>query len=90
MFFSFVLGMALVCLFQPLCSGPSCEVHKAPSIGEMKSTTYTLGTKCYQFQSSTVSCPASGAIEAFSTTDLPRGNAATPQDRKTAPGAAMK
>jgi hypothetical protein len=76
MFFSFVLGMALVCLFQPLCVGPSCEVHKAPSIDEMKRSTYKLGSKCYQFQSSTISCPASGYVEAFSIAAQPPAEAA--------------
>lgn len=67
MFFSFVLGMGIISLFQPLCTGPSCERHKAPSPDEMKKTTYKLGSKCYQFKVETQKCPEPPVkiIEAF-------------------------
>jgi hypothetical protein len=67
LFFSFVLGLALVSLFIPTCNGPQCEKHTAPSLEEMKKTTYKLGSKCYQFHSEIVNCPEPPAkvYEAF-------------------------
>jgi hypothetical protein len=68
-FFSFVLGLALVTLFQPVCTGPTCERHKAPSPDDMKKTTYKMGSKCYQFRAETQKCPEppTKVIEAFET-----------------------
>lgn len=65
LFFSFVLGFAIICIFQPICMGKECEIHRAPSIDELKSSTYRIGTKCYQFRTSIQDCPPKGAIEAF-------------------------
>jgi hypothetical protein len=31
----------------------------------MKKSTFQIGSKCYQFKSKTVECPASGTIESF-------------------------
>lgn len=58
LFFSFVVGLALVSIFIPVCKGPKCETHKAPSLEEIKKTTYKLGSKCYQFRAETIPCPA--------------------------------
>lgn len=58
MFFSFVLGLALVSIFTPMCKGEKCEKHKAPSLEDMKKTTYKLGSKCYQFHADILTCPA--------------------------------
>jgi hypothetical protein len=66
-YFSFILGFAIVTLFQPLCTGKECEIHKAPLLDDMKKTTYKIGSKCYQFRAEIQSCPADGhgVIEAF-------------------------
>lgn len=65
-FFSFVLGVGLVCMFRPLCSGDDCNVNKAPSDKEFEKYVYRMGqNKCYEFKSEIVECPASGTIEAF-------------------------
>ena len=63
--FSFLLGFGIVALAMPMCKGDECFIKKAPLIEEMKSSTYRLGKKCYQFRSETVECPATGVIEAF-------------------------
>ncbi len=63
--FSGILGFALVVLAIPACKGDDCVVKKAPSVKEMKESTYRIGTKCYQFRPQTVDCPVKGAIEAF-------------------------
>lgn len=63
--FSFIIGFGLIAILIPVCKGEQCFVKKAPSVEEMKKTTFQLGKKCYQFTSETVECPAEGAIEAF-------------------------
>jgi len=65
-FFSFVVGLGLVCICRPLCSGDDCNVNKAPSDKEFDKYVYRMGGgKCYEFKSEIVKCPASGTIEAF-------------------------
>ena len=63
--FSIVLGFALIALAIPACKGDNCFIQKAPSVKEMKESTFRIGRKCYQFKPTTVDCPAKGAIEAF-------------------------
>lgn len=64
--FSVLIGFAIPVLFIPVCKGDQCYVKKAPSVQEMKKTTFKIGTKCYQFTPSVVDCPAKGdAIESF-------------------------
>lgn len=65
-FFSFVLGVGLVCMFRPLCSGDDCNINKAPADKEFEKYVYRMGqNKCYEFKSEIVQCPPSGTIEAF-------------------------
>ena len=71
--FSFVVGFGIVAIAYPVCKGDECFVKKAPSVDEMKKTTYHIGNKCYQFKPDIVDCPATGVIEAFS--PLPLNNA---------------
>ena len=63
--FSAVLGFAIIALAIPACKGDACFLQKAPSVKEMKESTFRIGQKCYQFRPTTVDCPASGVIEAF-------------------------
>lgn len=65
--FSIVLGFAIVALaIIPACKGENCYIQKAPSVKEMKESTFRIGRKCYQFKPTTVDCPADGkAVEAF-------------------------
>ncbi len=63
--FSFILGFGLVAILIPVCKGDECFIKKAPLVEEMKSSTFKIGKKCYQFAPSSVECPAEGAIEAF-------------------------
>lgn len=66
MFFSFVLGIGLVCIVRPICTGDECNVSKAPSDKDFEKYVYKLsGGKCYEFKSEVTECPASGTIEAF-------------------------
>jgi hypothetical protein len=64
--FSFIIGFGIIAILIPVCKGEQCFLKKAPSVEEMKNTTYHIGNKCYQFTPETVECPAEGAIEAFS------------------------
>lgn len=63
--FSGILGFAIIALAIPACKGDSCYIKKAPSVKEMKETTYRIGNKCYQFRAESMECPANGVIEAF-------------------------
>lgn len=64
-FFSFMVGLAIIGILIPTCKGDSCTINKAPSMDEMKKSTFHIGSKCYQFKPKTVECPASGSIESF-------------------------
>ena len=74
--FSFILGFGLVAISYPVCKGDQCFLKKAPSPKEMQSSTYRIGSKCYQFRPEVVQCPATGVIEAFQSVKartVPRG-----------------
>jgi hypothetical protein len=65
-FFSFVLGIGLVCVFRPMCTGADCNIMKAPTDKDFDKYVYKMGgNKCYEFKSEIVECPTSGTIEAF-------------------------
>ena len=65
-FFSFVLGIGLVCICKPMCTGSECNVTKAPTDKDFDKYVYRMGGgKCFEFKSDVVNCPASGTIEAF-------------------------
>jgi hypothetical protein len=65
MVFSFALGLGLMCLLRPICSGSECNVSKPPNDKDFDKMVYRIGGKCYEFTHTIVSCPPSGAIEAF-------------------------
>jgi len=65
-FFSFVVGIGLICILRPMCSGPDCVINKPPTEADFDKHVYRMGGgKCYEFKTEIVNCPASGAIEAF-------------------------
>jgi hypothetical protein len=65
-FFSFLVGIGLVCIIRPMCTGDECNVIKAPSDKDFEKYVYRLGgNKCYEFKTEIVECPSSGTIEAF-------------------------
>jgi hypothetical protein len=64
-FFSFVLGLGLVCMFRPQCKDGECDVLKPPTDKDFEKYVYKLSQKCYEFKSEIVECPSSGTVEAF-------------------------
>jgi hypothetical protein len=64
-FFSFILGIGIICLFRPICTGDECNVNKAPAEKDFDKYVYRMGGKCYAFKTEITACPPSGAIEAF-------------------------
>jgi hypothetical protein len=64
-FFSFVLGLGIICIARPICQGAECQVAKPPSDKDFEKHVYKLGQKCYEFKTEVVECPASGTVEAF-------------------------
>jgi hypothetical protein len=64
--FSVLLGLGLAAILRPACKGDQCLVLKAPPVHEVESTTYQLGSKCFQFKVDNRECPKQGKIvEAF-------------------------
>jgi hypothetical protein len=65
-FFSFVLGLGIVCVLRPICSGSDCSIERPPAEKDFDKYVYRMnGGVCYEFKSEIVECPASGAIEGF-------------------------
>lgn len=71
-FFSFIVGVAIMSLFKPLCKGNDCQIIKAPPVAEVEKTTYKIGSKCYQFKTNTRDCPSEGIIEPFEVKPISR------------------
>jgi hypothetical protein len=65
-FFSLMLGIGIICIIRPICTGSECAVKKAPSEKDFDQFVYRVGgDKCYSFKTETVECPSSGVIESF-------------------------
>lgn len=65
-FFSFVLGLGIICVMRPICTGSECSIEKAPAEKDFDKYVYRMtGGTCYEFKSEIVECPSSGAIEGF-------------------------
>lgn len=64
-FFSFIVGLGLICVLRPMCSGKECATLKPPMEKDFGKYVYRLAEKCYEFKTDVVKCPAKGAIEAF-------------------------
>ena len=62
---SFILGLGLMSLLKPVCKGVECKILKAPPLDEVMHSTYQLGSKCYQFRTTPITCPAGTVIEPF-------------------------
>lgn len=71
--FSFLVGFGIIAIAYPVCKGDECYIKKAPSVEEMKKSTYRIGSKCYQFKPEIVDCPAKGVIESFVSYNADRG-----------------
>lgn len=65
-FFSFVLGIGIICILRPMCSGPDCNINKPPAEKDFDKYVYRMGSNsCYEFKTEIMKCPPSGAVEAF-------------------------
>lgn len=65
-FFSLVVGIGLICILRPMCTGKDCVISKPPSEKDFDKYVYRMGgSSCYEFKTEVVECPASGVIEAF-------------------------
>ena len=64
--FSFALGIGLVAILRPVCTGDACKITKAPAPTDWDGYTYRMGSKCYEYKSSIDECPKdSSAVESF-------------------------
>jgi len=65
--FSVLLGLGLAAILRPVCKGDQCVTLKAPPVHEVETSTYQLGSRCFQFKVDSRECPKAGkVIEAFS------------------------
>ena len=65
-FFSFLIGVGIMCMCRPICTGSECSISKAPAEKDFDKYVYRMGGgRCFEFKSEIVDCPASGTIEAF-------------------------
>jgi hypothetical protein len=65
--FSVLLGLGLAAILRPACKGDQCLTLKAPPVHEVETSTYQLGSRCFQFKIDNRECPKAGkVIEAFS------------------------
>lgn len=65
--FSVLLGLGLAAILRPACKGDQCLMMKAPPVHEVESSTYQLGSRCFQFKVDSRDCPKAGkVVEAFS------------------------
>jgi hypothetical protein len=65
-FFSFLIGVGIMCMCRPVCSGSECSITKAPTEKDFDKYVYRMGGgRCFEFKSEIVDCPSSGTIEAF-------------------------
>ncbi len=64
-FFSFMLGVGIICILKPVCSGKECQLEKPPISKDFDKYVYKMGSKCFEYKPDIIQCPASGAIEAF-------------------------
>ena len=66
LFFSFLIGVGIMCMCRPICEGSECSISKAPTEKDFDKYVYRMGGgRCFEFKSEIVDCPASGTIEAF-------------------------
>jgi len=66
-FFSVLVGIGLICMIRPQCKGTDCTINKPPVEEDFDKYVYRMeGGKCYEFKTEIIACPASGAVEAFS------------------------
>ena len=65
-FFSFILGIGIIAMIRPVCSGSECDIQKAPNDKDFDKYVYRMDKgKCFEFKAEVLECPVSGAIEAF-------------------------
>jgi hypothetical protein len=66
LFFSFLIGVGIMCMCRPICTGSECSISKAPAEKDFDKYVYRMGGgRCFEFKSEIIDCPASGTIEAF-------------------------
>jgi len=55
---SALIGFGIAAMFRPLCKGPDCLVIRGPPVSELRNTVYQFGSKCVEFNTKAVECPA--------------------------------
>ena len=67
---SALIGFGIAAMFRPLCKGPECVILRGPPVNDIRNAVYQFGSKCIEFQTKAVECPAKGSpvqvVEALS------------------------
>lgn len=70
-----LLGIGIIAVLRPSCTGDACNVTKAPPPTDWNGYVYQMGSKCYEYKTEVVECPKAGAgaaaIESFAEAGLP-------------------
>ena len=53
--FSFLVGIFIVIIWKPVCKNDDCIKHELPNVNEVNTSTYQIGSTCYQFRIHSVS-----------------------------------
>jgi hypothetical protein len=66
-FFSILVGIGLICIIKPACSGLDCSIDKPPISSDFDKYVYRLGIKCHEFTPEIMECPTKSedTVEAF-------------------------
>lgn len=67
---SALIGFGIAAMFRPLCKGPECVILRGPPVNDVRNAVYQFGSKCIEFQTKPIQCPAKGStvpvVEAIS------------------------
>lgn len=65
--FSILLGIGIICVIKPTCSGSNCVVNKPPVSSDFDKYVYRMGKKCYEFTPEIIDCSQQTGekVEAF-------------------------
>jgi hypothetical protein len=64
---SFALGVGIAAMFRPVCSGPDCVVLRGPPVQEVRNAVYQFGSKCVEFKTKPMECPANKTVPVVDT-----------------------
>ncbi len=70
--FSVLLGIGIICILKPACTGANCSTNKPPISSDFDKYVYKMGKKCYEFTPEVIDCSQQTGekVEAFKECDM--------------------